>query len=414
MHLCTMEEPVVFTLKNGIRVIHQPLNRDVAHCGLMIGSGSRDELINEHGLAHFLEHCFFKGTAKRKTHHILSRLDSVGGELNAFTAKEETWIHASYLKEHYERAIELVSDIAFNATFPAHEIEKEKEVIVDEINSYKDSPADMIFEEFDEIIFGQHPMGRSILGTEQSLASFKSSHLSAFRKRTFTPQNMIFSSAGNIGVEKLKALLEKYVGEQKLAKDNPRQKIKFKYKPEHRTVVRDIHQVHYIMGTQAYDFDNKKRPALYLINNLLGGPAMNSRLNMNIREKHGIAYSIDSNYAPFSDTGVFSIYLGTEKENLNKSIDLIWKELRKLSDAPLSSRQLHDTKKQMIGQIALAQDSGSALMFNNAKSLMMFNHIEPMSDVYRKIEALTAKELMDVAAEIFDTKKMSSIVYTHK
>lgn len=409
-----MEEPTVFTLANGIRVIHQHLNRDVAHCGLMIGSGSRDEMPNEHGLAHFLEHCFFKGTKKRKTHHILSRLDSVGGELNAFTAKEETWIHASYLKEHYERSIELLADIAFHATFPAHEIQKEKEVIVDEINSYKDSPADMIFEEFDEIIFGSDAMGRSILGTEKSLASFKTAHLSAFRKRTFTPQNMIFSSAGNISVTKLKDLLEKHIGSQKLAKDNPRSKAKYKYKPQNRTVIRDIHQVHYIMGTLAYDFDNKKRPALYLINNLLGGPAMNSRLNMNIREKHGIAYSIDSNYAPFSDTGVFSIYLGTEKENLNKSIDLIWKELKKLKDAPLSSRQMHDTKKQMIGQIAIAQDSGSALMFNNAKSLMMFNHIEPMTEVYKKIETLQANELLDVANEIFDPNRMSSIVYTHK
>jgi predicted Zn-dependent peptidase len=409
-----MEEPIVFTLKNGIRVIHQHLNREVAHCGLMIGSGSRDEMPNEHGLAHFLEHCFFKGTKKRKTHHILSRLDSVGGELNAFTAKEETWIHASYLKEHFERSIELLADIAFQATFPANEIEKEKEVIVDEINSYKDSPADMIFEEFDEIIFGTDAMGRSILGTEKSLASFKTSHLSAFRKRTFTPQNMIFSSAGNISLGKLKDLLEKYIGSHKLAKDIPRVKVKYKYKPQNRTVVRDIHQVHYMMGTLAYDFDNKKRPALYLINNLLGGPAMNSRLNMNIREKHGIAYSIDSNYAPFSDTGVFSIYLGTEKENLNKSIDLIWKELKKLKDAPLSTRQLHDTKKQMIGQIAIAQDSGSALMFNNAKSLMMFNHIEPMTEVYKKIETLQASELLDVANEMFDLNRMSSIVYTHK
>ncbi len=406
-------EPHIFTLSNGIRVVHQPMEREVAHCGIMIGAGSRDELKSEHGLAHFMEHGFFKGTQKRKTHHILSRLDAVGGELNAFTAKEETWVHASFLKEHYERAIELICDIAFNATFPAKEIEKEKEVILDEINSYKDSPSDMIFEEFDELVFAGHSLGRSILGSEKSLASFSTKHLLAFKKRNFTAPRIIFSSAGNIALNELKDLLEKHVAVVKLSKAKPRVVKLPKYKPQHLVMKKDIHQVHYVIGALAYDFNDERRAAFSLLNNILGGPAMNNRLSMNIREKHGIAYHVDSNYAPFSDTGVFSIYVGTEKKNLDKSIQLIWKELNTLKKTRLTARQLSDAKKQMIGQIGLAQDSGSALMFNLAKSLALFNKIDTLEELFEKINAITATQMMDAANHIFNEKKMSSITYTY-
>lgn len=412
-HLCSMKEPLIATLRNGIRVVHQPMDREVAHYGIMIGAGSRDESAQEHGLAHFMEHCFFKGTEKRKTHHILSRLDSVGGELNAFTAKEETWIHATFMKEHYSRAMELIADIAFHATFPEHEIKKEKEVIADEINSYKDSPADMIFEEFDELIFAGHPIGRSILGTEKSLKSFHRHHLLDFRKKHFTAKNILVASAGDVDWKAMIGALEASIGQLHLGRTRKTRKHPSKYKPEHRVVKKDIHQTHYVMGCPAYDFDHAYRPGLYLLNNILGGPAMNSRLNMQVREKHGIAYSVDSNYAPFSDCGVFSIYLGSEKENVEKAKSLIWKELNLLRTKKLSTRQLHEAKKQMIGQIGLAQDSGAALMFNNAKSLMMFGKIDTMAEVYRKIEQLKSEELLKIANEIFDAKKMSSITYTH-
>ncbi len=406
-------EPYIFSLSNGIRVVHQPMDREVAHIGIMIGAGSRDELKNEHGLAHFMEHGFFKGTTKRKTHHILTRLDAVGGELNAFTSKEETWVHASFLKEHYERAIELICDIAFNATFPAKEIDKEKEVILDEINSYKDSPSDMIFEEFDELIFAGHPLGRSILGSEKSLASFSTKHLVTFRKRNFTAPRIIFSSAGDIPLHELKQLLENYIAPVKLSKTKPHIIHPPKYKPQHIVKKKDIHQVHYVIGAPAYDFNDDRRPAFSLLNNILGGPAMNNRLSMNIREKHGIAYHVDSNYAPFSDTGVFSIYVGTEKKNLDKSISLIWKELNLLKKTKLSTRQLSDAKKQMIGQIGLAQDSGSALMFNLAKSLALFNRIDTLEELFEKINAITASQMMEAANDIFNEKKMSSITYTY-
>lgn len=408
-----IDHTVTFTLSNGLRVVHQYLPREVAHCGLMIGLGSRDELPGEHGLAHFLEHCLFKGTTKRKTFHILSRLDAVGGELNAFTSKEETWVHASHLKEDYERAIELIADIAFNATFPEKEIEKEKEVIYDELNSYKDSPADLIFEDFDQMLFGSHPFGRTIIGTEQSLKRFTRQHLERFRKRALSRNNIIFSSAGNIPVEKLQALLEKHIGPIRLGKHILKRTPVKHYNYDHQVMKKDIHQVHYLMGMPAYDFEHKKRPVLSLLNNIIGGPAMNNRLSMRIREKHGIAYHVDSNYSPFSDTGIFTIYLGTDKENLKKSKQLIWKVLNEFKHEQMSARALSDAKKQIIGQIALAQDSGSAIMFNIAKSLMLFGRVDTLEELFEKIHEISAHDIHDVANEIFNLSHTSSIAYVN-
>lgn len=408
-----MQEPIIFTLKNGIRVVHQPMDREVGHCGLLIGAGSRDEEENEHGLAHFLEHSLFKGTKSRKTFHILSRLDAVGGELNAFTAKEETWIHASFLKEHFERSIELIADIAFNSIFPEKEISKEREVIIDEINSYKDSPGEMIFEDFDALLFKNHPLGRSILGTEQTIKKLGTKDLIRFRKRVFSTENLVFSSVGKIEISKLSALLEKYLGGYKLSSQSSSRKGFKGYKPFHKTEKKDIHQVHYVMGSLAFSYPHKLRPALTLLNNMLGGPAMNNRLSLNIREKHGIAYHIDSTYAPFSDSGVFSIYLGTDKQNLDKSKVLIDRELKAFYNSKLSTRQLHDAKKQIIGQIALAQDSAGAMMFNLGKSLILFDRIDTLEDVFKKVEEITASDILEAANLVLTPKRMSSLTYTY-
>lgn len=408
-----MQEPIIFTLKNGIRVVHQPMDREVGHCGLLIGAGSRDEEENEHGLAHFLEHSLFKGTKSRKTFHILSRLDAVGGELNAFTAKEETWIHASFLKEHFERSIELIADIAFNSIFPEKEISKEREVIIDEINSYKDSPGEMIFEDFDALLFKNHPLGRSILGTEHTIKKLGTKDLIRFRKRVFSTENLVFSSVGKIEINKLSALLEKYLGGYKLSSESSSRKSFKGYKPFHKTEKKDIHQVHYVVGSLAFSYPHKLRPALTLLNNMLGGPAMNNRLSLNIREKHGIAYHIDSTYAPFSDSGVFSIYLGTDKQNLEKSKVLIDKELKAFYNSKLSTRQLHDAKKQIIGQIALAQDSAGAMMFNLGKSLILFDRIDTLEDVFKKVEEITASDILEAANLVLTPKRMSSLTYTY-
>lgn len=390
------------------------MDRDVAHCGLLIAAGSRDEEEDEHGLAHFLEHCFFKGTKTRKNHHILSRLDAVGGELNAFTAKEETWIHASMLKEHYERAIELIADITFHPSFPAEEIEKEKEVIIDELNSYFDSPSEMIFEEFDQQLFGNHAIGRSILGTKESINSVKRSTLERFRKRNLTAEQLVFSSAGNIPVEKLQALLEKYLGKEKLAPFTQK-RLKPTMKAGKKIFVeKDIHQVNYLIGGKAYAYPHKLRPALTLLTNVLGGPALNNKLSMVIREKYGLAYHVECTYAPFTDCGIFSLYLGTDKENLKKATDLAEKTLSYYKDNKMSSRQLHEAKKQIIGQMALAQDSGSALMFNLGKSLYLFNRIDTMQEVFRRLEEITAEQIQQAAIDTFHFEKMNVLAYVPK
>ena len=409
-----LPNPIVFTLSNGIRVVHQPMDRDVAHCGLMIAAGSRDEEEDEHGLAHFLEHCFFKGTKTRKNHHILSRLDAVGGELNAFTAKEETWIHASMVKEHYERAIELIADITFHPSFPAEEIEKEKEVIIDELNSYFDSPSEMIFEEFEEHLFGKHAIGRSILGSKESINAMKRSHLERFRKRNLTAEQLVFSSAGNIPIEKLQLILEKHLGKEKLTPFTQK-RIKPTLKSGKKIYVeKDIHQVNFLIGGKAYAFSHKLRPALTLLTNVLGGPALNNKLSMVIREKHGLAYHVECTYAPFTDCGIFSLYLGTDKENLKKAIELCEKTLEWYKENKMNGRQLQEAKKQIIGQMALAQDSGSALMFNLGKALHEFNRIDTMKEVFRKLEEITADQIQQAAIDTFQFEKMNVLAYVPK
>ena len=390
------------------------MDRDVAHCGLMIAAGSRDEEEDEHGLAHFLEHCFFKGTKTRKNHHILSRLDAVGGELNAFTAKEETWIHASMLKEHYERAIELIADITFRPSFPTEEIEKEKEVIIDELNSYFDSPSEMIFEEFDQQLFGNHAIGRSILGTKESINSVKRSNLERFRKRNLTAEQLVFSSAGNIPVEKLHMLLEKHLGKEKLVPFTQKRSKPTLKAGKKIFVEKEIHQVNYLIGGKAYAYPHKLRPALTLLTNVLGGPALNNKLSMVIREKYGLAYHVECTYAPFTDCGIFSLYLGTDIENLKKSTDLAEKTLSYYKDYKMSSRQLHEAKKQIIGQMALAQDSGSALMFNLGKSLHQFNRIDTMKEVFRKLEEITSEQIQQAAIDTFHFEKMNVLAYVPK
>jgi predicted Zn-dependent peptidase len=390
------------------------MDRDVAHCGLMIAAGSRDEEEDEHGLAHFLEHCFFKGTKTRKNHHILSRLDAVGGELNAFTAKEETWIHASMLKEHYERAIELIADITFRPSFPTEEIEKEKEVIIDELNSYFDSPSEMIFEEFDQQLFGNHAIGRSILGTKESINSVKRSNLERFRKRNLTAEQLVFSSAGNIPIEKLHVLLEKHLGKEKLVPFTQKRSKPTLKAGKKIFVEKEIHQVNYLIGGKAYAYPHKLRPALTLLTNVLGGPALNNKLSMVIREKYGLAYHVECTYAPFTDCGIFSLYLGTDIENLKKSTDLAEKTLSYYKDNKMSSRQLHEAKKQIIGQMALAQDSGSALMFSLGKSLHQFNRIDTMKEVFHKLEEITSEQIQQAAIDTFHFEKMNVLAYVPK
>lgn len=401
-----------FTLPNGIRVVHRPTqNGQVAHCGLMIHSGTRDELDQEHGVAHFIEHSLFKGTQRRKAFHVLSRLDSVGAELNAFTTKEMTAIHASFIKEHFERAVELIADIGFNSTFPEKEIKKEKDVIIDEIQSYEDSPAESISDDFEDLIFQGHPLGRSILGTQESVRSLEREDILSYIERNYLTDRMVFTVVGDIPEKKIRKLADKYLAQQEEKLGTPRQESLSRYKPEHRTLELETAQAHLTLGNRAYPATHKNKAALILLANYLGGPAMNSRLSMNIREKHGIAYNIEANYSSYSDTGVFEIYLGTEKKMIEKSRKLIDRELKTLKEKKLSATQLQKAKQQLKGQIALAQESGASLMLAMGKSLLQYNRIDTTQQVFDRIDAISSEQLLEIANEVLDNKQLSSLTY---
>lgn len=398
-------------LKNGIRLVHLPSDSNVAYFGLLVNTGSRDELPQEHGMAHFIEHVIFKGTKRRKAYHILSRLDDVGGEINAYTTKEETAFYAAFLNHHYDRAIELLSDIVFNSTFPANELAREKEVIADEINSYKDNPSDLIFDDFEEMLFDGHPIARNILGTPETLDSFDRNSIRHFMGRTYNTDEMILCSVGKISVAQIIKLSEKYFGETvSLARRFNRKPFRG-YQPATDIRNKNTYQAHCIIGNVAYNAMDNRRMTLNLLNNLLGGQGLNSRLNLSLREKHGYAYNVESTFTPYIDTGVVTIYFGTDKDKLEKSINLVHKELDKLRAQKLGILQLLRAKNQMTGQIAMSTDNKENLLFTLGKSILLFDKFESIEIVNRKIEAITADDLMETANEIFAPEQLSMLIF---
>jgi len=404
-------ELLLHTLDNGIRLVHYPIPGLVAHCGLIINTGSRDETTPEHGMAHFIEHMLFKGTKKRKAYHILSRLEDVGGELNAYTTKEETAIHASFLKEDYERAVELISDITFNSVFPEKEIEKEKDVIIEEINSYLDNPSELIFDDFEELIFSDQPIGRNILGTPESVKSFSQRMIHSFISSNYSTSQMVFCSVGNISNEKIlklfKTNFEHIVTEKFIEKENR----KWLYKPSSVTKKMETYQNHCIIGNLAYDLKDKRRMGMFLLNNILGGQGLNSRLNLSLREKNGLAYNVESSYSPYADTGIFSIYFGTDSKYLNKSISIALSELEKLRTSRLGTIQLSKAKNQIKGYLARGYENHESLMLSLGKSLLIFNKIDTIEDLCGKIDAVTSSELLETANDIFEPSKLSTLIY---
>lgn len=401
-----------FSLSNGLRVIFKRTDRPVSHCGIVVNAGSRDEEPGQEGLAHYIEHCIFKGTTKRKTYHILSRLDNVGGEINAYTGKEDTWIYGSFLNEYLDRSLELISDIVLNSTFPKKEIEKEKDVIIDEISSYKDSPGEQIFDDFEELIFKNHPLGNPVLGSEDSVTNFKREHILNFIEKHYCAEKIVLSVVGNYTEAKVKKLAEKYFSSVKQGNEKAIKRVRFNsYKPSNVQVEMDTHQVHYILGGVAYSSADKRRTALHLMNNYLGGPAMNSMLNLEVREKHGIAYNIESSFHPYSDTGVFQIYLGTDEKMFEKSKKLVSKQLKKLRDVKLGVNQLHIAKQQVLGQIALAQESGVGMMMGLGTSYLFYNRVDTLAEVFERINGVTSEDVIEVANDILDQSKFSSITY---
>lgn len=399
------------TLDNGIRLVHHRIPGLVGHCGLMINVGSRNETFSEHGIAHFIEHVLFKGTKKRKAYHILSRLEDVGGELNAYTTKEETAIHASFLKEDYERAIELISDITFNSVFPEKEIEKEKDVIIEEINSYLDNPSELIFDDFEELIFSGQPIGRNILGTPESVKSFSKKMINNFISNNYSTKEMVFCSVGNISDEKILKLFTTYFSDIVTEKNVKRNDKDWLYKPASITKKKDTYQNHCIMGNVAYNLKDKRRMRLFLLNNILGGQGLNSRLNLSLREKNGFAYNVESSYNPYFDTGIFSIYFGTDSQYLDKSIAIAMSELKKLRTTKLGTIQLSKAKNQIKGYLARGYENHESLMLSLGKSLVVFDKIDSIEDLCRKIDAVTASELLDTANDIFEPSQLSTLIY---
>jgi predicted Zn-dependent peptidase len=399
------------TLKNGIRLIHQQTDSPVAHLGVLINTGSRDEAEDEHGLAHFIEHSVFKGTKKRRAYHVLSRIEDVGGELNAYTTKEETTLYSTFLNQDYERAAELLSDILFNSVYPQKEINREKEVIAEEINSYKDSPSELIFDEFEELVFDGHPIARNILGTSKNINKFNRNSILRFIESNYHTDQMVISSVGELKFDKLIKLAEKYFGnvESKL-RVNGRKPFE-NYVVGNRVEIKDTFQTHCVLGNIAYDVMHPKRIVMVLLNNIIGGPAMNSRLNLALRERRGMAYNIESGYTAYTDTGLFNVYFGTDKENFDKALRLINKEFKMLRELKLGEVQLSKAKKQLLGQIAISTESHDDLMLAIGKSYLLYNRVDPLSEVFRKIEVITANDLLEVANEILDEKQMSMLVY---
>ena len=399
------------TLSNGIRLVHKPVDSLVAHCGITINTGSRDEMPTEQGMAHFIEHLIFKGTRKRKAYHVLSHMENVGGEINAYTGKEDTCVYASFMHIHYGRCLDLISDIVFSSAFPEKEIIKEKDVIIDEINSYKDSPGEQIFDDFDSLVYKGHPLGSNILGTPRHLKKFQRNHILQFLERNYVASEMVISSVGKIDFKKLIKLAERYFGHLPTGhRSVPRQRFSG-YQAETKLIKRRNHQVHCVIGNEAYSVDNEKKTALVLLNNILGGPGLNSRLNMAVREKHGLCYNIESHYQPYSDTGIFSIYLGTDIEFIDRAVSLVQRELFRLRDRRLGSLQLKRAKQQLQGQVAISFESNVNEMLSIGKSITLYNKIDTLEQINQKIERVNASELLDVANEVLDSVNLSMLMY---
>jgi len=401
----------IHTLSNGLRIIHAPNQSAVAYCGFAVDAGTRDEADHEQGMAHFVEHLLFKGTKKRHAWHILNRMENVGGDLNAYTNKEETIVYSAFLAEHFPRAVELLADIVFHSTFPQQEIDKEVEVIIDEIQSYEDSPSELIFDDFEELLFPNHPLGRNILGKPDLLHQFKSEDALRFTSRYYRPENVVFFVQGNVDFKRVVRLVERATADVAPSTESYSRRRPDLYVPRSLTLHRDTHQAHVMIGSRGYDAHDEKRTALYLLNNILGGPGMNSRLNVSLRERSGLVYNVEANLTSYTDTGVFCIYFGTEHDHVDRCIRLVKKELKRLCEKPLSTNQLNAAKKQIIGQIGVARDNAESTALGMAKTFLHYNKMDDPQEVFQRIEALTSKELWEVSNEMFAEEQLSTLIY---
>lgn len=402
--------PEIYKLPNGMKAIrcHVPSSH-IVHCALMIKCGGRDEPAGKSGIAHFIEHTFFKGTRKRSSRQIINYLEEKGGELNAYTTKEETCIHASVMKKELPKASDIISDILLNATFPSDELEKEKQVVIDEIHAYEDTPYEQIYDDFEGILFHQHPMGNPILGKEEHIRSFTRKDIVSFMKSKYCPENMLWIVSGDVTEKEVKDTAQLFAGfkqDGKLQRKKPlTPKLKFAVKKK------AVSQYHFIMGSKAYAFSDKHRFAMALLNNILGGPGMNSRLNLNIREKYGYTYTIESGYHAFSDTGIFHIYFATDKKYFEKTQLLVFRELQKLVEEEMTPRSLKKYKDQFCGQLLMAQENKLNVMLGMGRSALLTGSIPELEAILAGINAITVEEIKWVAEKMLNPDKMSRLIY---
>ncbi|MEQ6118439.1 pitrilysin family protein [Reichenbachiella sp. MALMAid0571] len=410
-----MNEYDLITLPNGIRVVHKHVTHTkIAHCGIMLDIGSRDENPNQQGLAHFWEHMAFKGTQKRKAFHIINRLESLGGELNAYTTKEKICFYASILDTHFDKSVELLTDITFNSVFPEKQIEKEKQVILEEMSMYQDSPEDAIQDEMDELIFAGHQLGNNILGNTDSVKSFQKADFIQFLAENIDTGKIVFSIVGNVPIKKVVRIAEKYLGHIANITSVKKRIPVNGYTPCVKNQDKDIVQSHCAIGKRAFHIYEKERIPFFVLNNILGGQSMNSRLNLTLREKYGLVYGIESSYQPYTDTGMFSVFYGTEPDSLERSIELTFKEIKKLQDKVLGSGQLQTAKNQIKGQLAMSEENYNSIMLMMAKSLLDLNRIQSLDSVFEKIDLITGSELQDLAVRELQRDDMSILTYTPK
>lgn len=401
------------TLSNGLRVIHQSSDSNVVYCGYELNVGTRNEESGYEGMAHFCEHVSFKGTKRRKSWHISNALESVGGDLNAYTNKEDTVYYAAVLKEHTARAIDLLTDIVFYSTYPQAEIDKEVEVICDEIESYNDSPAELIYDEFENLLFANHALGHNILGTAERVRSFKTADAQRFTQRYYRPENSIFFLYGDVDFKRVVRLLERATSDFAPSKPIIEPALNQPLPPNMPDFIEKnhgTHQAHVMVGTRGYDIHDKRRMSLYLLNNLLGGPGMNARLNLSLRERHGLVYTVESSMVSYCDTGVWAIYFGCDPKDVGRCLKLVHKELDRVIQNPLSDTQLRAVKKQIKGQIGVACDNRESFALDFGKSYLHYGWERDLNSLFRHIDEVTAESMQQVAAELMQQERLTTLV----
>ncbi len=399
------------TLPNGIRIVLSRITSRVAWSGVFINVGSRDESGADEGMAHFIEHSLFKGTEHRRAHHILSRIDGVGGELNAFTTKEETCIYATSLDEHLDRCLELFADVLFHSTFPESEIAKERDVVLEEINSYSDTPSELIFDDFEELAFEGHPLAHNILGSKRNVRHFSADRLRRHMERLYTPSRMVISVVADVDMQRLVRMCERHFGcyaDRPSAVDRSTHPTFRRF--DHR-VARHTHQTHLLLGCEAPDVYNSDKTAFTLINNILGGPAMNSRFNVAVRERYGFCYNIESQYIPFSDTGLFYVYAGVDHGAADRTLDIVRNELHRMAANALTPYALRQAQRQFIGQMAINAAAGSNEMQSIGKAFLAFDKVDSLEEMSTDIMSLTTADLQRVAEHYFAAESCSTLIY---